>query len=478
MSLPRSTPSAQGVDAQGIVAFLDAVHGRGIELHSFMLARHGHVVAEGWWRPYAAERAQLVYSVSKSLTSTAVGFLVQEGVLSLDDPVLDHLPHVTPDRLHPNWSRVTLRHCLTMTVGHETDAWDPAFVGVDADVLSSGTDWLPIVLATTPEHDPGTTFAYNQVATYLLSRAVHGATGRGLVDILRPRLLEPLGIDELPWQCDPMGHELGFTGAHLTTEALLAVTQLWLDRGFWHGRQLLAPEWFDEASRPFGPPNRDPAGHADSVLGYGYSFWTSRHGYRADGAFGQFGLVLPEQHAAVAITAESGPMREVLDAFWETAFPAIGAPGSRQADDVLTERLAGLALPPRSGGAPGTKVAEFRRGDDSRDVRLAPTYTDVSVRRDRSGHVLRLQRAGAWLEVRVGDGEWVESVLEAADLRLPVMSSGGWVTGGEFVAEVLVIETPHRFRVDARLAVGEATLTWRTRPLSGSDPFSLAVRST
>ena len=142
---------------------------RGIELYSFMLARHGHVVAEGWWRPYAAERAQLVYSVSKSLTSTAVGFLVHEGVISLDDPVLDHLPHLAPQRLHPNWSRVTVRHCLTMTVGHDADAWDPAFVGTDADVRRPGTDWLPIVLAMTPEHDPGTTFAYNQVATYLLS---------------------------------------------------------------------------------------------------------------------------------------------------------------------------------------------------------------------------------------------------------------------------------------------------------------------
>ena len=275
-----------------------------------------------------------------------------------------------------------------------------------------------------------------------------------------------------------MGHELGFTGAHLTAEALLAVTQLWLDRGSWQGRQLLAPEWFDEASRPFGPPNRDPAGNADSVLGYGYSFWTSRHGYRADGAFGQVGLVLPEQDAAVAMTAESGPTQEVLDAFWETAFPAIGATGSRQADGALGERLDGLGLPARSGGAPRIAVAEFQRGDDPAELGLAPTYTGVSVRPDGSGHLLRLRRGDDWLGLRVGDGEWLESVIEAADLRLPVRSSGGWVTGDEFVAEVFVIETPHRFRVEAQLGAGEATLTWRKRPLSGSDPFSLAVRST
>lgn len=443
-----------------------------------MLARHGHVVAEGWWRPYAAERAHLLYSVSKSLTSTAVGFLVHEGVLTLDDPVLGHLPDVTPERLHPNWSRVTVRHCLTMTVGHDADAWDPAFVGIDGDVCPPGTDWLPIILATTPGHDPGTTFTYNQVATYLLSRVVHGATGCGLVDVLLPRLLEPLGIAELPWQHDPMGHELGFTGAHLTTEALLAVTQFWLGRGMWRGRRLLSSEWFDEASSPFGPPNRDPAGPPDSVLGYGYSFWNSRHGYRADGAFGQFGVVLPEQGAAVAITAESGPTQEVLDVLWDTALPAIGTRGSAEADARLAARLDRLAFPAASGAVTGPDSALLRRRGEPGELGLATTYTDVSVRRAGPGHLLGLRRGGDWLELRVGDGEWLESVLELADLRLPVVASGGWVNGDEFVAEVFVIETPHRFRVEARLAAGEVELTWRARPLPGADPFALAVRST
>lgn len=476
MILPRSAPRDEGVDAAGLVAFLDAVDRRGIELHSLMVARHGRVVAEGWWQPYAADRAHHVYSVSKSLTSTAVGFLVHEGALSLDDLVLPLLGDVPAGHLHPNWSRVTLRHCLTMTVGHDTDAWDPAFEGVGGDVLAPGTDWLPHVLATAPEHEPGTTFTYNQVATYLVSRVVHAATGQGLVEILRPRLLEPLGITELPWQRDPLGHELGFTGAHLTTEALLAFSQFCLDRGSWRGRQLLRPEWFDEASAPYGPPNRDPARNADSVLGYGYSFWTSRHGFRADGAFGQFGLVLPEQDTAVAITAESGPTQEVLDAFWETAFPAIGRRGSAEADARLAERLARLAFPARSGVVTGPEKVVLRRGVGGDELRLSEDYTGVSVRREGSGHVLGLERRGAWLELRAGDGEWTESVLEVADRRLPVVASGAWVTEDTFVADVFVIETPHRFRVEARPGVDEASLTWRKLPLAGSDPFALTVR--
>ena len=122
--------------------------------------------------------------------------------------------------------------------------------------------------------------------------------------------------------------------------------------------------------------------------------------------------------------------------------------------------------------------AVLRRSGEPDELGLATTYTGVSVRREGSGHVLGLRCGGDWLKLRVGHGEWLESDLELADLRLPVVASGGWVTGDEFVAEVLVIETPHRFRVQARLRAGEATLTWRQRPLPGPDPFSLAVRST
>ncbi|MDV3222001.1 serine hydrolase domain-containing protein [Intrasporangium sp.] len=482
MILPRSAPCDEGVDATGLVAFLDAVERRGIELHSLMVARHGRVVAEGWWTPYAADRAHLVYSVSKSLTSTAVGFLVHEGALTLDDLVLPRLGEVPAERLHPGWSRVTLRHCLTMTVGHDTDAWEPAFAGAEADVFRPGTDWLPLVLATAPEHEPGTTFTYNQVATYLVSRLVHAVTGQGLVEILRRRLLEPLGITELAWQRDPLGHELGFTGAHLTTEALLAFTQFCLHGGAWGERQLLPREWFAEASRPFGPPNRDPAGNADSVLGYGYSFWTSRHGFRADGAFGQLGLVLPEQDAVVAITAEHAPMQEILDEFWPTAFPALGRAGSAAADALLAERLADLALPPpsraaRSGVLPGPEAASFVRAEGHGDRSLPGAYSGVTVRRDRAGHLLGLQRNGLPLELAVGQGDWLESVLEVESRRLPVVARGGWQDGDRFQADVLVIESPHRFRVEGRRSSGEVTLTWRACPLTGPDPLDLAVRT-
>jgi CubicO group peptidase (beta-lactamase class C family) len=475
MSLPRSAPSAQGVDASLVLSFLDAVQERGIDLHSLAIARHGHAVARGWWQPYAADRVQLLYSVSKSLTATAIGFLVQEGRLGLGDPILRHLPDPGRD-FHERWRHVTVRHCLTMTVGHDVDAWGTV---VGQSALSSGTDgggvdWVRLVLGIAPDHEPGTTFTYNQVATYLLSAAITHLTGQRVAEVLRPRLFDPLGIDEVWWHSDPWGRDLGFTGAHLTTDDLLSFTQFCLDRGRWRGRSLLREAWFDEASRPFGPANRDPAANPDWNRGYGYSFWSARHGYRGDGAFGQFAIVLPERDAAIAITSQHTDMQEILDLVWEHLLPALGGGGNATADAQLESRLASLVSRPLGGGALGPEFAAFGRSEGA--VGLPAAYAAVSVRRDGPAHLLGLERNGEWLEVRVGEGEWLESVVVADGLQLPLAASGGWVDEDLFRAEVLVIETPHRFRVEARLRSGDADLVWAVEPLMGRDPLWLAVR--
>ena len=124
MPLPTSSPSAQGVDALGILALVDALESGGHDPHSLLVARHGHVIARGWWAPYSAERVQLVYSLSKSFTATAVGLLVDEGRLALDQPVLDLLPPGDlPDgvEIADRYRRLTLGHCLTMATGHDAE---------------------------------------------------------------------------------------------------------------------------------------------------------------------------------------------------------------------------------------------------------------------------------------------------------------------------------------------------------------------
>jgi CubicO group peptidase (beta-lactamase class C family) len=241
--LPTVPPSATGVDARGLLDLLDALEALpGLEMHGLMVLRHGQVLARGWWSPFTAERPHLLYSLSKSFTATALGFAVAEGLVGLDDLVVDHFPELEAEVTDPGSRAIRVRHAASMATGHTDDMWD---VALDAD-------WAEPVrgfLLRPPHRAPGTVFAYNQPATYCVAAIVQRATGQTLVDYLRPRLLDPLGIGPVGWQQHPRGRDLGFTGLHATTDAVARLGQLYLQRGAWRGQQLLSPDWVAEASR-------------------------------------------------------------------------------------------------------------------------------------------------------------------------------------------------------------------------------------
>ena len=125
--LPRSSPESQGIPASSILAFLDAVQTNSLELHSLMVLRHGHVVAEGWWYPAAPQHPHMLFSLSKSFTSTAIGLAVGEGLISLDDPVLKFFPDEAPEEIGENLATMRVRHLLSMSTGHATDTVPAAF---------------------------------------------------------------------------------------------------------------------------------------------------------------------------------------------------------------------------------------------------------------------------------------------------------------------------------------------------------------
>ncbi|RNI22857.1 serine hydrolase domain-containing protein [Flexivirga caeni] len=282
--LRQSAPSAEGVDAAAVGHFLDALATAGIEAHSLMLLRHGAVVADAHWAPYEAGQLNLLYSLSKSFVSVAAGIAVQENRFRLTDRIVDLVPDLVPPDVADNWRLVTVRDCLRMATGHLDD---PAF-HLAAD------DWLAAFLRMPPEQAPGSVFTYNQLATYTVARLIQETAGERLLDYLRPRLFEPLGVDTAAWLTDGHGHDLGFSGLHLPTDAIARLGQLLLQRGEWHGRQLVPAGWIEEATSPQMPndgAHRRPGVEEptfDWGHGYGYQFWLCRNGFRGDGAFGQF----------------------------------------------------------------------------------------------------------------------------------------------------------------------------------------------
>ena len=338
--LPRSTPEVQGISAQAIQDFVSTVD-KIDTLHSFMLVRHGHVIAEGWWKPEAPDKPHVLYSLSKSFNSTAVGLAIAEGKLSLDDPVLKFFPGEAPAEPPENLKAMKVRDLLTMTCGHDTEAKS-----------TRGAPAVKDFLAQPVPHTPGTHFLYNTLGSYTLSAIVTKATGQTSLEYLKPRLFEPLGIQNPDWPSSPEGNSLGGYGLNLCTEDIAKFGQLYLQKGKWNGKQLLPENWVQQATGKQVP--NDQEGHSkigiDWVQGYGFQFWRCTHNaFRGDGANGQLCVVIPEKDVVIAITADTNKFQDEMNAIWDKLFPALqsGAlPENPDGVEKLKQALARLEAHP------------------------------------------------------------------------------------------------------------------------------------
>ncbi len=327
-ALPRSTPEEEGVSSQGVGAFVAALDGID-KMHSFMIVRHGRVIAEGWWAPESADKLHAMFSVSKSFNATAVAMAIEEGKLGLDDPVLGFFPEDAPAEPSDNLKAMTVRDLLTMSCGHDSEAsWKGGFS-------------VKQFLAHPVPHKPGTHFQYNTLGSYVLSAIVTQATGRTSLDYLTPRLFEPLGILGAEWPTSPEGNSMGGSGLMLRTEDVAKLGQLYLQQGEWNGKQLIPAWWVEQATSKQVANDREShrGMGADWRQGYGYQFWRCAHNaFRADGAGGQFCVVIPEHDAVVALTAGGANMQAELDVVWQQLLPAFG-PNPLPADPAAQEQV-------------------------------------------------------------------------------------------------------------------------------------------
>jgi hypothetical protein len=342
-SLPRSVPEAEGVSSKAILTFLDSAKVRRHEFHSFMFLRHGKVIAEGWWNPYGPELKHVLNSASKSFTSTAVGFAVSEGKLKLDDKVISFFPEFLPDTVSENLKKMRIKDLLSMSTGTMREP-----------PLNVDDIWIKGFLAQPVVNEPGTKYRYNSVASYMMSAIIKKVTGEKVIDYLKPRLFDPLQIEGMDWETDAYGINTGGWGLRVKTEDLAKFGQFYLQKGKWNGKQLLPKKWVEEATslKIQQNPNmtqskRDSSN--DGVQGYCYQFWRAKHNsYQANGANGQFVVVMPEKDAVVVFTADSPDMWGEIGMIWEFLYPGINdkaLPADETSTNMLKQRLAALALP-------------------------------------------------------------------------------------------------------------------------------------
>nr|NLI49820.1 serine hydrolase [Propionibacterium sp.] len=457
MPLPRCSLVEARVDPAGVADFIAACESApGLQLHSLLILRERRVCFEAHWAPYTADRPRLLYSLSKMFLSAATGLAVADGAFGYDDPIAGLFADaVDPASVGPKARTIRVRDCLSMTTGHAVDL-DPT-----PALLAPGLTGLASWLRTEPTGTVGETFCYHQYAPYACSAAISHRTGRDAHTLLTERVFDRLGADPGWWTRDAGGRAWGWSHLHLPPESIAAFARLIDDGGVHDGEQLLPPEWLAEFSRPHA--RTDAETNPDWRYGYGWQVWLSRHGFRGDGAYGQFCLFWPDADAIVVLTGATENMQGVLDRVWDHLYPAFDrAPTGDEAALLETTRTLALATPTTDADGPASLTAAGPAGD-------------VELTRAGDGWTLCWRDArGGDSTFAVGAGGWVEGELTFPAHTLPVAAAGGFADGA-FTARLVLTSTPHAALLTLR--DGRATLRWETMPLVGAEPALVALTS-
>lgn len=446
MTTSQPAPSSANDPVQ---AFLEAQRAAGCELHSLTVVRAGERLVEFAVAPWTMDRASLVYSMSKTFTSAAFGIARDRGLLSENDLLVDLFSEVVDDRVGPKARTITLGHCLAMASGHTFDTIE-LFQGrwtLDASGIGD-------FLRHEPEGTPGETFCYNQLCTYAVALAVARATGRSVHTLMREEVLDKLDCDPSHWTSDPDGNAYGFSGNHVSPRTLASFIGLVANGGVavggpHGGEQLLPTSWIQEYATKRvdnSPGNPDPV-NSDWAQGYGWQVWLGRDGgHRADGAYGQYGLIWPDQKLAVVITSIAPDMQVTIDQVRQLLLPAL-------------DRLE----------APTEPVAVEVPSGSSAFAGWSGTITDhgtATVQPTDGGWLLQWDDAdGGHHRIPIGHGEWSDTELTWPDATLAVSAAGATDDAGVLHVRLACPNTPHSVLLDVPAGDGEATFAWTTQPL-------------
>lgn len=455
----RVTPESVGIPSAAIDNLLDKLE-VGTEPHGLMIMRHGKVCAEGYWAPYAKGLRHGLQSHSKTYTATAIGIAYTEGKLKLDDKIVDIFKDEIPDNPSENLKKLTIHDVLCM--GN----------GMDTQPLITET-WIKDFLATPVNHEPGTVFMYNNIGSTLLSAIIKRKTGMGLHEYLTPRLFNKLGIDidNLRWIYTVDGYECGAGGLFATVEDNLRLMKLYADGGVWNGERILAEDYIEKATTKQTDQHTalekyDPV-RIDNLSGYGYQIWMCqpKDSYRADGALGQFTIVLPEKDMIVAITESAHDYKEVqktLDSVWQMLDEIPGdktLAEDKEASTKLANRLKSLALPspvcaPLSDKIEKVNGVEYKV-DEGRlafeyelqyilsGIKPAPGISEFSFNfeADECTFVYTQDGAKNQLEVAMDGTRRFNRVFEEGVPTTQALASGAWVSEDTFELTVRFAET-------------------------------------
>lgn len=446
--LPRSRPEEQGVDPTRILAFIQSLEENKIEFHGFTLVRHGFVISEGYWKPYRQELPHMLFSLSKSFTSTAIGLAVSEGLLTIEDRVIDFFPNDLPLDLDEKYKGLCVKHLLCMGTGHKEDFVEEAW---------THKNWARLFFEHPLTYEPGTHFLYNNFATYMLSAIISKVTGGTLYNYLKPRLFDPLGIENPTWETDPRGISIGFMGLNIKNEDIAKFGLMLLNKGVFNGQRVVPEEWIIEATSKKISNGDNP--NSDWNLGYGYQFWMCRHNaFRGDGAFGQFCLVLPDQDAVMAINSGINDMQIVLNLIYEHLLPAMSDQPLQAS--MSYERLISKCRSLHYSPIVFISESSIEENINNRTYRLSKNrigFKKMTFLFENSICTLIVESPRGKEIIKMAKGNWMEGTttlnndhLDRRRIVYRYVGSYSWEEGNELVIELRYIETPFRYILKCR----------------------------
>ncbi len=340
----RVTPESVGISSEGISRFVDSLETGYTDMHGLMIMRHGKICTEGWWAPFAPGLHHMCNSLTKSYMGTAIGVAYTEGLLKLDDRLIDIFPEYTPENPSPYIDDLTVRNVLCMGTGMKSF---PSMEGEGG--------WVKNFIGHEIVDKPGTTYYYNSVGSTFLGKIILKLTGKDVYTYLNEKVFTKIGIDgsNIDHGIAPDGKDMWAWRTVSCTEDNLRLMKLYADGGIApNGERILAEDYVklattnqnDSASEAINNPGAD-----DNYVGYGFQIWMCQYpgAYRADGAGGQFSIVIPDKDMIVSINESARKPQKTLDNVWKYLMPAVMddvLPENEEAAEALKSRMKHLAI--------------------------------------------------------------------------------------------------------------------------------------
>ncbi len=288
------------VDGKALDRFFEFMEENKIEVHTMQIYRGERRLLRLAQEPYSCTDSREVYSLSKMFTSTVVGIAVGQGLVRVEDRLVDIFGRTGASE---KMSHITVRHLLSMNTGHDRCVIPEMIVAPDSVEAFFGVE---------PVYEPGTHFTYNTGASCMLVSVIEKVSGRDFFQYACENLFYPMGMTDISWRRCADGRCVGGAGLHVCSDDIVKLGQMYLSGGVYQGRRILSEEWIREASSYVSDNSGN--GTPDWCSGYGYQLWiNSRGGYRGDGAFGQLLVILPERDMFVAVQAFCADMQKEMD---------------------------------------------------------------------------------------------------------------------------------------------------------------------